>query len=175
MKPFVFVCFFVFIATGSFAQDVTLTKGETVAYIEKKFKEAEGAHSDFSKNGTNSRYRNLRLSFKDNNLIMEYTYDYTQGGNWVWGSDRTITFNPLYIKSVSTGSTLSDIQTVWIDLSLPGKDRQRNSNGSFDNNINGVQMFYLGTSTDKSNGEKIKKALLHLQALLKAEDDPFAK
>jgi len=169
MKRYIINSAFLFFSIFVFAQDVTLTKGETVEYLKKKYKEMEG----FNTPGTYMQrtFKNFELKYIDGIIQLSYKeYDRNSGE---WSTDYEYRFNPLYISRF-TFATVNDYTVLHIYFSNTNFSiHQKNGNGSFVDDYEYISFLYLGTKDDQKNGEKIKKALLHLQALLKAEDDPF--
>lgn len=149
------------------AQNTLLTKEETINYLAKKFKEVDGLYTD---NGM-WKYSHCDLTWVNNNI--ELTYRHTYNGDNV--TDFTIRFNPLYITRIDNSRGITDVGVLEIFLSIPGQSTQSNHNGTFPRSTKEVNIMFLGSSSDRTNGDKIKKALLHLQQLLKAEDDPFGE
>jgi len=168
MKKILVVLVLSVISSLSVAQDVTLTKGETVAYLDKKFKEIIG-HKDPQ---SPEVFLDAGVKFENSLLIIKYTLKLSETTSWSF----EFNFNPMYIKDVHTAYDDEEVPMLSISLLTScGKEIIRHSyNTAYPpkwESTSSSKMYFL--KGDNKNGEKCKKALLHLQALLKAEDDPF--
>lgn len=150
------------------AQNATLTKGETVSYLSKKIQEVVGYCRGSTKNCA-STYVSASVELKNNQL--EVSTKESDGYVVVY------IFNPKNIISLSQGDHYSNDEYLkdYIFIKFSSKIAikkityaDRTSKTEY---VQEVDFTYL--DSDNSNGDKVRKALLHLQALLKAEDDPF--
>lgn len=143
---------------------VTLTKGETIAYLNKKIKEVAGfKHPKLQPASFAAEYlQEIKLSDNKVEIIFTYIGD---------SRPRSYKFNPLLITRISSSEEKNATTgLVYFDFnSMTVLQDEINIKGPIQNNY-AVFPYLIG---DGSNFEKIKKAFLHLQALLKAEDDPF--
>ena len=147
------------------AQNATLTKDETVGYLKKKLseidKQSAGTSSTFSFSGDVSLYNTtLSLKFCFSSATSFTCYKYS--------------FNPAYIKEITQEANSGTSATGWVKVRVANKsavEEKIYTNPDTKSSVDLVWIPYL--VADGSNFEKIKKALLHMQALLKAEDDPF--
>lgn len=164
MKTYVF--FFLF-SLGFIAHaQPTLTKDETINYVNKKMKEA--VDHVYSNNngriGKVSAIYTVSITKTPKGINIVFTFDdpfYT----------ASYEFNPAHIKDVfayenSTSSAVNELQISLIGATCAAKIRSGNQSLAYAN------MLYL--KADPTNLQKIKKALMHLRDLYKAEDDPFA-
>lgn len=151
------VFFFLFIICPRAQEKPTLTKEETVNYINKRVQEAIGLKS--SKELT---YGDLSLTVKDCDLTL--TRGYKEDG-----SRYIEVFNPIYINSFFVISK-KGAQTGSLQINFSGAVVRYSWNGQKGTNTFVSIPFFNG---DPDMGEKLKKAFLHLKDLCKAEDDPF--
>ncbi|MBW0176664.1 hypothetical protein [Sediminibacterium sp.] len=195
----------------------TLTKGETVSYLDKKIKEVLGYQRlvPYQNSATNYYYYNASVNLDGNKLTLftergttvNKTIGYRAyvpnvGYRYIYPctyieQTHTISFNPMQIKSIDLETTSISGQTVgMIKITLKATSAQYNFvattvNDKFNANagqFNGQctsfrevggerkttnEVLFTYLKADDTNFNKIKKALLHLQALLNAEDDPF--
>lgn len=162
----ILLLFFAFCFTPSvIAQNATLTKGETVAYLDKKMKEM----NEFRYK--NERYLNFSVEFDGTVLTLKYQIKNLDNN---FTSYQIHKFNPLYINKFQHYNRDNQLPFILVSVKTSGIYSTTGSPYKYSpENNNHIPFYFLGSESDKSNGEKIKKALLHLQALLKAEDDPF--
>jgi len=160
------------LSVTALAQDITLTKGETVAYLDKKIKEVEG----YSQNGwpEGLSVKDCSVEFKNGRLIITQS-TYKNENDF---RKEEYSFNPLYIESITDYSYNDKAQTVHIMFITLSTKSIRHQTTHPLNYVKwplyeekDAQIYYFNGGG--KNFEKIKKALFHLQALLKAEDDPF--
>lgn len=163
MKKVIKVLLFLVCIKSVYAQNTTLTKGETISYLEKKIKEVEGTIvGQYS-------YSNFSLRYEDGKIITSYVDTYNSGKTKS-STSYEFRFNPLYITGFSFFSLNSpDFRGLRIKLSVPPQYIQNGNRYQREE----ADFFFVGNRNDDSNAQKIIKAFKHLQALLKAEDDPF--
>lgn len=163
MKKFFYVLLFALFVTQLNAQTPTLTKGETISYLDKKIKESIG-HSWTNNNGTIGKISSASVSQTEKGIRIEFKIDYQRLVNY--------DFNPKLISSITeyTNGTSSPINEIL--LSLKGKVCIHYNNGQT-NSVAFANFPYLKADVD--NFQKISKAFNHLKALLAAEDDPFGQ
>lgn len=153
-----------------FAQDVTLTKQETVNYLNKKMREIQSMQACNEPTITPNKFEfasaSVGFDYESNQLKFIYSGTRTQKNNVTISVEFSQIFNPLHIKEIKEISSTDQCAVHWIRIELKGYLGKRN--GSDWNNF---AIPFL--KVDSFAFEKIKKAFLHLQALLKAEDDPF--
>ncbi len=178
-------------------QKITLTKEETINYIDKNLKEGIG-HSRIPKSSGQRLYFLEITLKKDNDLIKvniersnfhswsqkDGNCDFFSYSNW----DR---FNPKHIIKIEEdvaqdGATLGLIKLtliskVAIENQKAYNFKQTSSNGScYDYGLNdekelSVDVMYIPfLNGDPSNFSKLKKVFEHLSQLYKTENDPFA-
>jgi len=167
MKKYLFLCLIALFTTSAMAQDAMPTKEETVRFLDKKIKEGTGRVGGATFG--DEKYRDLAVWMNGDELTITYSAD-RPGSRTTW----TNTFNPKYIEKVSVigvrgknalGLVLIQtakpvVRSVFI---LNGKIEEKDTTGA------GFRYF----AADEANGEKVKKALLHLRDLVKAEDELF--
>ena len=162
----------------SFSQDVSLTKGETVNYLKKKLNEINGeytvrvgAATSIDDKYVSSPY----LYFNESMLSFSYSlyfrpYSSTSKPSLFCG--YSYTFNPMYIDTIWAPDR--GLMSVWL----------KRSNAKYactcsqyypqhNKNENTSLISWPVPINDPDYANKIRKALLHLRDLLKAEDDPF--
>ncbi len=155
-----------FITANSFSQNPTLTKGETISYINKILKEAVG--KTFLWNGETYTYTRVSLSSEDEStliLIIEMNDDIIPA--------RKYSFTPKDI-TLKEGSKASD--TVG-QFTLSAKNSiyyYKDSKGSVSSW--GVSSFEVPYSKDNAeNFNRIEKAFKYLGTISKEVNDPFGK
>jgi len=151
------------------AQDVTLTKGETVAWLEKKINEII-EYSSFA-DGT-PKVKEASVKYINGILEISYTQDY---GKYDYYKE-TFKFNPLYIVSIYDYGSFPSGSINKVKIKMPAKAiiREVVTRGDHKKLLSEEEDFYFPfLAADTTGAIKIRKALLHLQSLLKAEDDPF--
>jgi len=194
----------------------TLTKGETVAYLDKKIKEVLGYQRYVPlQNGTTDTYYYYNASVNlDGNKLTLFTergtalnktigyraYVPNVGYRYIYPctyieQTHTVSFNPMQIKSIDLETSTISGQTVgMVKITLKAASAQYNfvartvteksNSGQFSGQCTSFkevggerkttnEVLFTYIKADDTNFNKIKKALLHLQALLNAEDDPF--
>ncbi len=187
MKKTIFTLLLSLLLHFCFGQGATLTKGETIAYLQKKLDETtQFKKCDFSKpdilNGEElakiQTFSNLAISINDNKVTLQYTYREL----WKWSkngikdeTDRgetqiSISFNPSAIKSIERHNIRdpkSDVQRMFIFLAydVPFKTDGKTTKSSL--------FTFPYYDADPQNGSRIEKAFLHLKDIIKAEGDPF--
>ena len=163
MKTYVL---FLLLSFGLAAQaQSSLTKEETINYLSKKLKETvDHVYSNNNgKIGKVSSSYTVSVAKTEKGIKITYTFEEPF-------YQTSYEFNPAHIKDVlpyenSTTSAVSELQISLIGKTCAAKRRNGNESLSYAN------MLYL--KGDSSNLGKIKKALLYLRDLCKAEDDPF--
>jgi tryptophanase len=159
MKKLFFSIAIILIASSSFAQNATLTKTETVAYIDKKIKEIASQQTPKADGFFYSLWNYMQ--FTDGMATIGFAFLPLR--------EVTYKFNPAYIKDVT--SFEQGKATGWIRIGFASNAVAISDGGTKKSSDAAFLPYAIG---DGTNFEKLKKALLHLQSLLKAEDDPFA-
>lgn len=155
-----------FIITNSFSQNPTLTKGETISYLNKILKEAVGKTLVW--NGDTYTYTKIMLAPDEENtltLIIEMNDELIPA--------RKYSFTPkdiaLYERSNATDKvgqfTISAKNSIYYF---------RDSKGVVSSL--GISSFEVPYSKDKpENFNKIEKAFKYLESITKEVKDPFGK
>ena len=156
-----------FITTNSFSQNPTLTKGETISYINKKLKEAIGKSLRW--NGDTYTYTNVSLTAEDENtltIIIEMDND-----EMIPAKKYSFTPKDISLYEISNASDTAGQFTLYAKNSIDHfKDRKgRLSDIS-------TQSFEVPYSKDNpENFNKIEKAFKYLESISKEVKDPFGK
>lgn len=163
MKHFFYVFLFSFFTIQVIAQTPTLTKGETISYLDKKIKESIG-HSWTNNNGTIGKISSASVVQSEKGIKIEFRVDYQRTYSYE--------FNPKLISSIGdhTNGTSSPVNEMYINL--------KGNVCIFYNNGQTSSVAYSNypyLKADSENLQKITKAFNHLKALLAAEDDPFGQ
>ena len=167
MKSYVIGVLSLLFSASVYAQDVTLTKGETVEYLNKKFKELDGRNYT---NISNYTIKNLSITFKDGLMVMSISEVGVEDGK---SHNYIRKFNPLYITKIWSANVVpygDNTGQLQIYLKIAGTEAYQSGAYGWTQNTDVLRLPFLNVN---DNDKKITKALLHLQALLKAEDDPF--
>lgn len=170
MKKLYVFLFSLFIALIGIAQTPTLTKGETISYLDKKIKESIG-HSLTNSNGYIGKVTEAQVKESAKGISIMYYFDYK--------TKYTYDFNPRLITGIAdyqhvAGSPLNEIQIKLsgaICILSTVKPGTSGYNVTDTKSVSYANMIYL--KADSTSFSKIIKALNHLRDLLKAEDDPF--
>ena len=189
MKHTLFTLLLLLLMHDSFSQGATLTKGETIAYLQRKLDETtqfemrkvEKPEILKGEKLTIIRtFENPVISINENNIV---TIQFTEKEKWKYRQDgidydqdredktvrKSISFNPSAIKSISVGNvhTESDIDLIFITFSykFPAKYNEISCQSDL------LEIPYY--NADPQNGSRIEKAFLHLKDLITAEGDPF--
>jgi hypothetical protein len=160
MKARCLLFVFIFVSLIAGAQNATLTKGETIEYLHKKIMEVDKQTTGTA--GSVFQYPKVLLQ----NGAVKIEFD--------MGTPRyTYVFNPAYIKEVTLSKP--NQTTGWVLIELMSKAvAVEKAYAAADNGKSSSEFAWLPFLIgDGKNFDRIKKALLHLQALIKAEDDPF--
>jgi hypothetical protein len=160
----------------SAAQDAMPTKEETVNYLHKKMSEVVGRVKVWENEAISPMtYRNASIALKDSNIEITVT------ASFFLRSPRTenvvtqkCVFNPGYISRVDIEKPKKDEGIGFVYVRFDKKlvtwtfddDRKQQ-----DSDVASFPYY----ATIPGNDERIKKALLHLRDLAKAEEDPFSK
>lgn len=170
MKKLYLIASLLLVSYCSVAQTPTLTKGETISYLDKKIKEAIG-HSYSNVNGYVGKVVEAHVKESAKGISIMYYFDYK--------NKYTYDFNPRLITGIAdysytAGSPLNEIQIKFggtICILSTVKPGTNGYNVSDSRSVSYANMIYL--KADSTTLNKIIKALEHLRDLLKAEDDPF--
>ena len=183
MKHSIVTAFALIVTLASYAQNATLTKGETLEYIQKKFREFEGTYVYRVDSNRQINYADDKIltgayvSLTDQKITFSYTLSFRPYQNQV-GSNASclcsysVTFKPADINYMKY---FSKYQNFYIGLNnKTGRQIVRccqyHKNSEKDITDNYVILHISG---DEDAINKLIKALNHLKELLKAEDDPF--
>lgn len=163
MKRLLYVFFLSLFFSVLTAQTPTLTKGETISYLNKKIKESIG-HNWSNNNGTIGKISSATISETQKGVKIEFWID----------AQRLVSyeFNPKLISSITEYTNGTNSPVNEIRLSLKGNVSIHYNNGQT-SSVGYGNMPYL--KADADNFQKISKAFNHLKALLAAEDDPFGQ
>lgn len=161
MKQLLCLLIPVLIAAQLHAQTPTLTKGETISYLNKKIKETIG-HQWSNNNGSIGSVTSCTVSQTEKGIKIEFRIS----------SQRLLSyeFNPKLISSITEYANGTSSPINEIRISLRGNVCIYYNDGST-SSTSYANMPYL--KADPDNFQKISKAFNHLKALLAAEDDPF--
>ena len=196
MKKTLLICILALLNVSLFAQDkATLTKDETVNYIERKIKEIVGHYR--TPEGFNERlyFKNTFVYYKDNLLTISTTRKNILENNFncrYVEKENTISFNPKDIIEIKfEGKNESEpvgiIKVIFTSqvckeiLYAYAYKMQKSDGTCYDLRQTDHQEFSKKEilipflASDSTNFTKIKKALEHLRDLCKAEDDPFGE
>lgn len=182
-----------------FSQNASLTKAETVDYINKRIHESTtlGLLEKYnSKEGKWAKriynYNENRINLENGNQLICH-FDYWVG--WNFAENTTINRNELYYGISGTKNVnITRIKDITLELDSLFEDSPLafltiHINGNFARGVYNMKKYcsYCSTDTEtvtdynlnsfgipiiKEDFEKIKKALLYLRDLVKAED-PF--
>lgn len=164
----------------SSAQDVTLTKGETANYLKKKLNEVNGEYTVKigAASSLDDKYvANPYLYFNESTITFSYNLyfrPYSSTSIPALFCGYSYTFNPMYIDTIYAPSKGSGLMSIWL----------KRDNGKYvctcskyypqyNKNENTSLISWPVPVNDPDYSNKVRKALLHLRDLLKAEDDPF--
>lgn len=164
--------------TVSFSQDITLTKGETVNYLKKKLNEINGEYTvriEASPTINDKYVSNPYLYLNESQLSLSYSLyfrPFSATSNPSFFCSYSYSFNPMYIDTIWAPS--GGLMSVWLKR---GNGKYVCSCSQYHTNLNKNENTSLISwpvpINDSDYANKIRKALLHLRDLLKAEDDPF--
>jgi hypothetical protein len=166
---------------ASFAQDkASLTKEETVRYLDKKFKEIIS-----SRDG--KVYTDASCSLEGSKLKIFIELKFVYKGEDASIARSTITIDPSKIERIQNGTEGTEINMLIINVTSntsklvlfeTASDPQPSNFNYWNKKTtttvpSKIEIPYL--KYDGTNFDKIKKALEHLKDLCKAEDDPFGE
>lgn len=171
-KIVIFYCLLA-ISFTSFGQELTLNKAETVVFLTKQFKLAEGRA--LMKPDEALTIKNCKLSFSRGMLTISYSmYE----DNKLYKT-TTVFFSPLHITSISNRSEEKTAEPgalgeMWIYFD-PNRSHVHtkifSEPNEYDSHREFESLYYF---YDAGNGfDDFQKALLHLKKLLQAEADPY--
>lgn len=196
MKKTLLICILALLNVSLFAQDkATLTKDETVNYLERKIKEIVGHYR--KPDGSNERlyFKNTSVSYRDNLLTISTTrknlLEDNKNCRYV-ERENTVSFNPKdiieikfegknesepvgIIKVIFTSQVCKEIWDAY------AYKMQNNYGTCYDwrktdhQEFSKKEILIPFLASDSTNFTKFKKALEHLRDLCKAEDDPFGE
>ena len=182
IKYLIVPSFSLLLTLAGFSQNATLTKGETLAYIQKKFREFEGTYvlmRDTTRRTISSSDKMLSgsyVSLIDDKITFSYSLSfrpYTVGGTGDCFCSYSVTFKPADIESMSYSNPYKSLQIILTRKTGRQTVRCCESYKKFEEDLTDRLVVSLNTSGDEDAINKIMKALNHLKELLKAEDDPF--
>lgn len=183
MKQVFFAALFVLVGFSSMGQDITLTKGETINYINKQLQKTVGLEyndgSTIESITFTETARGLRFSYlaSGSNKYAYNAYEKPSWGGYVKCPDRSYEFDPIYVKDITLKSyghknirylNLSFIKKELVKEKISGCQEVYYGRNQM---VNDVLIFFL--MAEEKDFDKLKKAFQHLIALYKAEDDPF--
>jgi hypothetical protein len=183
MKKLLFTLFISAFSLFSIAQDISLTKDETINYINKLLQKTVGL--EYNRGSTVERIaltetpKGLRFSYtaSGSNKFAFNAYDEHSWGSYDKCPDRSYDFDPIYVKDIVLKSSgygnirylvLSFIKKELVKEKISGCPEVYYGRNQ---TVNDVLFFFL--MAQQSDFDKFKKAFQHLIALYKAEDDPF--
>ncbi|MFD0751294.1 hypothetical protein ACFQZS_14180 [Mucilaginibacter calamicampi] len=179
IKNLIFL-FLLFVTISAKAQDkATLTKDETISYINRKVKEIDGLSYHYintlgERLSKTCNAASFALKYDTNDkLLLKYNEAYP---NTTLELRYLYEFKATYIKSIELmPPVVSSDQLGFLKIQLSNESALysiRYDGGSRgEGNTSVIELPFL--ISDTSNFSKLKKALEHLQALYKSEDDPF--
>ena len=183
MKKSLFTFLLILYAFSCIAQDITLTKGETINYINKLLQKTVGL--EYHRGSTVDR---IALTETSTGLRFSYTasgvskFAFNAYNEHSWGGydkcpERSYEFDPIYVKDIVLKS-YGHNNIRYLVLSFVKKDLVKEKISGCtevyygrNQTVNDVLFFFL--MAQQSDFDKFKKAFQHLIALYKAEDDPF--
>jgi hypothetical protein len=149
------------------AQDAMPTKEETVNYLKKKLMEVDGLKQ--TKDGPPLKGYLINL----NNGKIEFTQ---QGGGVVYG--WMYSFDPAHILDVKIYPVrhweMDAMEVVFVSKLVVRQAVKPTGGLDYSRSKETVLSFQFPFIRTPGNGEKIRKAFLHLRDLAKAEDDIFS-
>ncbi|ANE49271.1 hypothetical protein [Flavisolibacter tropicus] len=171
---------FVLLFTAFFQGQAQLSKRETIVYIDKKMKEAEG-HYRYLEHDS----KNVKMVFSNHafgvssgkEAIVVVNYTRKPDDSELESDDSKYSFNPAYISSIVPVKSSSDPVGI-LFIYLTGKVGIRSvrySGGEVVNeSTDTIRVPFL--QADATNFNKLKNAFEHLKKIYKAEmdADPFA-
>lgn len=173
MKKQILLSICVLYSFMTFGQEkASLTKQETVNYLRKKCQEVVGFSRVLNKYGEISKVTKVDVSIDDCTIsYTAYTKDVALDIQTSY--PRKYSFNVKDISSISVSKELYGGGSAGIiDIYLVSKTGLRTYVGQGGPEaVSRIEINFL--AADVTNFDKIRKALEHIQALCKAEDDPF--
>ncbi len=166
MKKIFFLTALFTVSISVFAQDVTLTKDETISYLDKKIKAIIGQPEPFCSNCTGRKMRNAYIKETGGLIEVYFSYDISDGRSY----SATYRFNPKYIRDIDLFTTKSTVRTI--NIFIPNNSSMKTTSDS-EGFWNEKNMKFLFLDNDPENFNRIKKAFLYLKDLYNAEADPF--
>ena len=162
MKKFLLLCLFAVFSISCFAQSSTmLTKDETISYIKKKVEAINGEIVPTNSEGS-ERLKAVYFVAKED--LLEFSYTQKIHNDWT----ETVYFNPALITDINIWSCKKVVCGLNIfvkngsAMHKSGENKYRTQN---------VAIYFINDHPE--NGNRIKKALLHLRDLYRAKEDPF--
>lgn len=190
------ICVLVFLNVSLVAQEkASLTKDETVRYLEKKIKEIVGHYRTPNNSNQTLYYTDPAVTFNDNLLRIKISRK-----NYVLDSRSSVyvelenytSFNPKDIKEIKFENR-NDWEPVGVlkiiftsqvckeTMYAYGYTSQDDNGKGYDwgqtdkKEVSTNEALIPFLAADNTNFTKIKKALEYLRDLCKAEDDPFGE
>lgn len=155
------------------AQGQTLTKGETISYINKMVKRAIGHNALWIMCSEYELGEIASSSFSENGETVTYSvssYAYKKGLCSAPAYNYTYEFNPAYIKSI-TQTPIKNTSVVRVKINMKSKDLIKVTSNSGKGFTDKMDIFLF--LAEPKNFDSFRKALLHLKDLVSAEEDPF--
>lgn len=161
----------------SFSQDASLTKDETINYINKLLQKSVDmeyySDSKIQSISFAKSPKGIRYSYRAAGPTAYYfdAADEASFGNNTQCRERIYEFDPVYVKDITLSSG-GNGAIKYCYISFINKSLVKEKMGSCRSEMkNGVLLFFF--MAEQNDFSKLKKTLQHLVALSKAEDDPF--
>lgn len=165
MKKMFVLLLLVSAVVTTFAQDPTLTKAETISYLNNKIKAVIG-QKEPSCSSCSDKLLNAYIKEADGLIEIYYSQEMGSGRSW----SCTYRFNPKYIDGITLMGSNATVRSINIFIPNNSGMKTTSDYSSFWKDKN---MSFLFLDNDPDNFKKIKKAFLYLKDLYKAEADPF--
>ena len=163
----ILICLSVFFMAATVAaQDATLTKAETISYLDKKIKAIVGQPEPFCSSCTGRKMRNAYVKEVDGLIEVFFSYDLRD--DYIYS--ETYRFNPKYLRDVDIHSGSQTVRSI--NIFIPNESGMKTTS-DYESFWKTKNVRFLFLDNDPENGKRIKKALLHLKDLYNAEADPF--
>ncbi len=183
MKKTIFTLLLSLLLQVSFSQGTTLTKGETIDYLQKKLNEAGNfvllEVDDENLKQSSCTFKNSNIVLSGNVVEIFLRMDFSGSA---YNDFLTFNFNPATIKTIDPSAIKATYRNrevtkdpkssiSWLKLEFASSIGHKWGTTNILSNYC-LFPYYNG---DPQNGVRIKNAFLHLKDLIKAEGDPFDK